>query len=887
MPDRRLDELFAAALEHDGAAREAFLHEACGDDPALLADLRSLLAAHAGAGRFLEPEDAGAAARAAGVLASSGGEADGGVDPLIGRQLGAFRLVRLLGAGGMGRVYLAEREDGAFAQRVAIKVLAPGLFGGEARRRLAVECQALARLEHPHVTRLIDGGVDPDGLAYITMEFVDGAPIDRHCDDRALDEHARIGLFLDVCAAVEHAHRHSILHRDIKPGNILVDDGGRVKLADFGIARLLDVVEDVGVTLGHLPVMTPSYASPEQRAGDPLTTASDVYSLGVVLHRLLTGRLPPADMATMAPGMTGDLAAIVAMCLRREPERRYASARHLADDLARHLDGQPVLARPDSVRYRAGKFARRHAVAVGAAATALVVLVGATATGFALFARAEAARREADAAWRAAEDARRRAEHVSAALINMVEAADPLHDDARDPTLRAVLGAAARRLESDLAAEPAVAATLHRTLGLAHVNLMDLPAAGRHLDQALALVEARQPPEPRELMAVLTARGRYFLAREDRAAAEEALRAALAVGAVDSLPLAEALAEAEIVLAHVLANLGEPRAAEPLARAALARSESLSDRRSRLPAEAANELGVVLMRLGRLAEAEQAVQQAIDGAAEALGAGHHLVGVYLGNLSLILRSQQRAEEAITAAQRALDIFSALYPDGHAAIGQTRISLADAMQTAGLRAEAVPVYREAIADLTARLGPRHSSIGVATNNLAYALLWSGDVDGARAAFAEAAAIYRETLGDDHPELAATLANLAQASFNSGDRAQAERFCREALAIQARSLPDDHGHTAWTRVYLAHLRLAADDPAEALEHLSLALPVLRAAAPPNHFSRVDGEVLLARARRALGQGEAADADLEIALAAAAAAAGPDDDGTRRLAAALADR
>ena len=380
-------------------------------------------------------------------------------DPLLGQLLGVYRLTRLLGDGGMGRVYLGEREGAAFAQQVAVKVILHGAFAGEAQRRFRNECQALSRLEHPHITRLIDGGATDQGLPYIVMEYVDGTPLDAYCREHDLAVPARLRLFREVCAAVEHAHRHSILHRDIKPANILVDRTGRVKLTDFGIARVLDAAEPgEAATLTRFAVMTPQYASPEQLGGEVLSTASDVYSLGLVLYQLLTGTLPFAEGTTSlrererliestAPtrpsemvrrpergsppalnprDLSGDLDAIVLMALRREPERRYASARHLADDIARHEAGLAVEARPDSLRYRLGKLVRRNAVAVVAAGVLFAVLAASTAVGFSLYGRSEVARREAVAARATADAERRKAEHVSAALIGMVEAADPM-----------------------------------------------------------------------------------------------------------------------------------------------------------------------------------------------------------------------------------------------------------------------------------------------------------------------------------------------------------------------------------------------------------------------------------------------------------------------------
>ena len=392
---RRLDQLFGEASELPAPRREEWLGALPPEDQTHVAELRSLLAAHDRGGDFLE-----AAVEQAERALGAGPEPD----PL-GRRIGAYRLVRLLGRGGMGAVYLAERADRAFRRRVAIKLLPWALATPEARDRFRLERQTLAGLAHPHIARLLDGGETEDGLPYLVMEYVDGEPIDRYCQRHGLDLERRLRLFREVCAAVADAHRNLVVHRDLKPANILVTAGGEVKLLDFGIAKLLPGAQaeaaDHLTRAGRL-ALTPLFASPEQVRGEPVTTATDVYGLGLLLFRLLTGthpyrletaspaavervvceRPPPRPSLAAAAGMAGlglaalrrrlrgDLDNIVLMALRKEPERRYASVERLAEDVRRHLELLPVRARPDTLTYRAGKFARRHRA--GLAATALV-----------------------------------------------------------------------------------------------------------------------------------------------------------------------------------------------------------------------------------------------------------------------------------------------------------------------------------------------------------------------------------------------------------------------------------------------------------------------------------------------------------------------------------
>ena len=342
-------ELFQAAAERPPAERAAILG---GADESVRAEVESLLAAHDDTEPFLDKSvwhyiDA----------------AEG--DRLAGARIGPYRIVRQLGGGGMGTIFLAARED-EFAQRVAIKLVRGG--GQSFVQRFRQERQILAGLEHPNIARLVDGGTTTDGLPFIAMEFVDGITIDEYC--RTLPNVQRLGLFLQLCDAVQYAHRNLIIHRDIKPANVLVTEDGVPKLLDFGIAKLVSSDSTrPGATVTRL--MTPEYASPEQLLGEPVTTATDVYSLGILLHELLTGTKPDRDAPPRA--LKGDLHNIVAMAMEVNPARRYGSVEQLADDVRRHLSGHPIAARRPTFRYRASKFVRRNKLGVAAAAAIVAV----------------------------------------------------------------------------------------------------------------------------------------------------------------------------------------------------------------------------------------------------------------------------------------------------------------------------------------------------------------------------------------------------------------------------------------------------------------------------------------------------------------------------------
>jgi eukaryotic-like serine/threonine-protein kinase len=384
---RKIKETFQHAVELTASEREVYLNEACGDDSFVRQEVEALLSSDEQAGDFIASSI---------VAAASLSKTDQSIEHLAGRCIGPYKIVRELGRGGMGMVLLAERADSQYSKQVAIKLVRMGMDSEFTARRFRTERQILASLDHPNIAKMYDGGVTEDGRPYFVMEYIEGELIDSYCDSNGLDTRARLKLFRQVCGAIQHAHQRLIIHRDIKPSNVLVTREGVPKLLDFGIAKLLDPTltgEPLEATATAMRLMTPEYASPEQVRGERITAASDVYSLGVLLYKLLTGALPykfknhlphevlrvvceeePARPKLSDSRLSEDLENILLMALRKEPERRYGSAERLMEDIRRALENLPVLARKDTLLYRGKKFLRRNRISVAAAALVLVSL---------------------------------------------------------------------------------------------------------------------------------------------------------------------------------------------------------------------------------------------------------------------------------------------------------------------------------------------------------------------------------------------------------------------------------------------------------------------------------------------------------------------------------
>ncbi|GMV03735.1 MAG: hypothetical protein AMXMBFR53_00170 [Gemmatimonadota bacterium] len=569
----KVQEILADALELEGPERTAYLDRACGGDAGLREEVLSLVrAAEDADGYFASLADR------VGITGSAGGAPHPPEPELEGRVVGAYRLGELLGRGGMGVVYLAERADGQFEQTVALKILPLGAATPEAHRRFLEERRILARLEHPHIARLYDGGVTEDGTPYFVMERIEGIPLTDYCRRHGLDVEQRLRLFLDVCDAVSFAHGKLVVHRDLKPNNILVTEDGKVKLLDFGIARLTEPgAEDGTATALGGRLMTPRYAAPEQLRGEPVTTAADVYALGVILHEVLTG-ISPYDLTgettslvhavchqtvhapsarlfkwargtvigtdevrdavasaaamgwsvrSLSRALRGDLDNILLMALRKEPGRRYPSVEALAEDIRRHLNGYPVKARPEGVTYVAGRFLVRNALPMAAAGSVLLllsVLMGLT-VRFAITTREQAAEiaRERD-----------RAEEISHFMRELFEVASPTRAPGESITVTQLLEAGVHRIREDHPDEPELQAEMMTVLGSVYHHLGLLPEGLELLEEALRIQEGLTTVGDRERAATLQALGEALRDAGREGEAEPFLRRAAEMGAASA-----------------------------------------------------------------------------------------------------------------------------------------------------------------------------------------------------------------------------------------------------------------------------------------------------------------------------------------------------------------
>jgi serine/threonine-protein kinase len=722
-------------------------------------------------------------------------------------RLGPFRLVRVLGTGGMGEVWLGERADGEVEQRVAVK----RVRGGDSRfsERLREERRILARLEHPNIARFIDAGVDAAGTPWLALEYVDGVPITDWCQQRNLGLAERLRLFIKVCAAVEHAHRHLVVHRDLKPSNILVNADGEPKLLDFGIARLLDG----SMSEATQTALTPAYASPEQLRGGAVSTATDVYGLGLVLFRVLAGNLPdtrtgeglaqvlarvdeeeterPSLRAARgdrplpypAGALEGDLDAIVAQALRADPAQRYGSVAMLAEDVARFLDSRPVLARAPSRWYRAGRFLRRHALAVAFAGLAAIALIAGTAIALDQARRATLAAARADAEAVAARAALERAERGQRFLADLFASASPETNRGQMPTARDLIADGERRL---LAGElpDADRADLAITIAESWNALGDSEAAQRALGVAARSISLDQT---RSLARIAVLLGRIDVTRGDNVTARRNFTNAATLASAAGSEADHEAASADIGLSQIALNAADYPEALALAQIAHARREATQGAESPATLNAGVGLGVALMSNDRLDEAIERLEVTAKLADRALGIPNAVscrAGTSLNDALERRGDFQRAVDVgIGAARDCLSVFG----PGHARYARAELNTGLVLARLGKLEEALARY-EAARRAYAAAG--HFEEGSALRYAAGALMTLERWDEAAKVLADAESILSGRLGPDGELVLATRLNRAFVLNELGQPVQALALAEAAQESLLKTLPPDH-------------------------------------------------------------------------------------------------
>jgi eukaryotic-like serine/threonine-protein kinase len=765
-PDQwaHVEALFAAALSLPPEARSPYLAAECGSNTALRREVESLLAEHLRAPEFLDAPAWLTEAEPASIP--------------VAERIGPYRILRLLGRGGMGQVYLAEREAEGFRQQVALKVMRRGMDTDDLIARFRTERQILGTLSHPNIARLLDVGATVQGTPYLVMEYVDGVPLLEYCDARRLDVRERLVLFRAICDAVQHAHRRLIVHRDLKPQNILVTHDGAPKLLDFGIAKIIDP-QGAEFTTPHtnagMRLLTPDHAAPEQLRGDPITTTCDVYALGVLLYQLLVGRHPyedarrsraemerrvlesePSPPSAVVDGehaaarrttaaqlerqLAGDLDTIVLAAMRKEPEARYASPFSLSEDLDRHLTGRPVEARPSTARYRLAKFVARNRLGVATAAVLFLVLTGAMAVTTYQWRRAQ----------RAAVDVMRerdKALEVRGFLLEMFGATGPDRATGDTVTARQLLDRRAATLDASYPNDPETRADMLFALAEGYEKLGLLteadPLARRSLETRRAVFGAGHP----DVVASLDLVGWLAHERGKPSEAEVALGEAIAIGRRVFPP------QGDTRLARALNDLGVVREA-----------------RGDYPAATALYREALAMR-NRLGEAEN-VSRAVT----------------LSNLSVIYYRTRQLDSAIATARAALGIFRRVLGEDHQRTTVVQTNLAAMQSAKGDHAGALEQHREVLARRRRLFGARHPAVAQSIRSVAAELFAMGRQQEAEARLLEAMEIHRSVDGPAR-DSATTLSLLGD--LRAATRpAEALADYRSALATTRQVYGDVH-------------------------------------------------------------------------------------------------
>ena len=822
--------------------------------------------------------------------------------PMDGRRVGPYRIERAVGRGGMGAVYLAHRADGQFEQTVALKLIKRGMDSDAVLRRFHQERQILARLQHPAIARLLGGGMTDDGRPYFALEYVEGATIREHCDRNRLGVDARLALFEQVCDAVAYAHRNLVVHRDLKPSNILVtpegaDGGPSVKLLDFGIARLLDADDEI--TVADARPMTLTYAAPEQVRGGAVTTATDVYALGVLLYELLAGRRPHDAAGTdgfdvqraiieddpqrpsTAVGRTaptggtpstvtqstaethglepprlrrrlaGDLDQIVLKALRKEPDERYRSAEALRDDVARHRAGLPVLARPATLGYRLRAFTRRHRAGVVTGALAAALLVG-TVAFYTVRLAAERDRAQREAA---------RAQQTATFLRSLFDGANPRVARGETLTARDLLDQGRARIAEELADQPLLQAEMLGLIGQVYDDLSLYPAADSALTRSLALYRSAGA-DVWDVARAEAALGDVRLTQGRYAEADLLLTGALGAQRAARPGPQQETAETLKLLGVLRQETSDYAASEPPLREALAMRRALHDGDQPETAEVLFATAQSLFDLGRYEAADSAYAETFAMQRRLFGERHPAIPATLRNHSALLRRLNRHADAEPLARRAVWLDSVLVGTEHQDYGQSLYEYASLLKDTGRLDEAVPVFDQALDVDLATLGPDHPYTALTIAEIGQVQHRLGRPGVALGHYRRALSVQRAANGDVHHEVATMLVKIGDVHLSQGDYAAADDALREAIEIRHATLGPHHPITIKEEARRAMARVRAGALAEGLALFGDAQAQFREHFPADFALAADTRLGMADALIRLGTAPSLEAALALA-------------------------
>jgi eukaryotic-like serine/threonine-protein kinase len=903
---QQLEDIFHRVVGLPPERRGAYLDEACGDDDELRRRVEQLIEADTDEQRerAFDTPALGTNFR----LPPAGDLQSQTLAPMPAR-IGPYRVTRHLATGGMGGVYLAERDDGTFEQTVAIKLISARYPSPEQLERFRRERQTLANLTHPHIAQLHGGGTTDEGLPYIVMEYVDGRRIDAYCGNERLALRQVLALYIKVCRAVQYAHQNLIIHRDLKPSNVLVTTDGEPRLLDFGIAKALGPEQDQdsgGATL-TTPMLTPEYASPEQVRQERITTASDVYALGVILYELLAGQRP-YRVSTGSPGaverticetmplrpsvalgtgdeprqavnaiqserrwrrqLRGDLDNIALMALRKEPHRRYQTAGQLADDIEDYLLDRVVSARGDSTNYRLRKFVCRNRVVVAAVSLIILVLAAAVLVSGLLAHQAHQDRIAAERAGQAEYEQRLRAEEaerqaavdavhardVSDFLIELFNLADPYLTREEELTARDLVARGSQRVETELVGQPLRQAAMLTALGQVRMKLGEYQVAHDLLRRALQLQQSQASASAldtaqmhRWLGVALAHLGSY-----EESLAESRLALAILKDA-DADPVS--VGEVLDAMAGVHSQIGEFEEAHALYSRVLSLYGSTARPDQLRIASVHNGLAFLHWEKGEFAAAEESVHQALEIRREHLGERDPTLAGTIQDMGAILHMQGKLDEAEKYYREGLEVMSQALGDEHPVLLSSRQNLAALAMDRGDADAAADLYEDVLAQMRHTFGEKHPDVAGALCYLGVIEDARGNADEAILYLRQAADIQRNALPEDHPELATTLSLLGDILSQTGRPTEGEPVLRESLRIRIAALGDAHWQTAVSRGMLGDCYTAVGRYEEAELLLKGSLEVIRAAFAPEHEQMVLGMKRLVRLYETWGRVEQA--------------------------------